>query len=216
MKQIMSILLLIIVSLSLSASESEFKYIQPYAVEEVPVSKAVKTEPKKTVKAPEKKQVKELKPIENVETTEEVCETDSDGDGVVDTKDLCPDTSKEFRVDGEGCPQTATLKVNFKTKKYNIEDKYIESLNTFATFLKDNVGYQVIIYGHTDSVGTNANNKILSNNRAKSVKEALINNYGIEKIRLTTIGEGEESPITTNTTTHGRAANRRIEVELIK
>ena len=43
-----------------------------------------------------------------------------------------------------------------------------------------------------------------------AVEEALINNYGIEKIRLTTIGEGEESPTTTNTTINGRAANRRI------
>jgi OOP family OmpA-OmpF porin len=214
MKQIISILSLVIASLSLNANvvESEFKYIQPIAVEEAPVAKVVK---KIVVKPKEQKQVKKLKAIKGVKTTEEICDTDSDGDGVVDTKDLCPDTSKEFRVDGDGCPQTSTLKVHFKTKKYNIQEKYIEDLNIFAKFLEDNPGYDVIIHGHTDNVGTNEDNRILSQNRANSVKEALVN-YGIEEIRLTTVGEGEESPTTTNSTAHGRAANRRIEVELIK
>ncbi|QFR48957.1 OmpA family protein [Sulfurimonas lithotrophica] len=143
------------------------------------------------------------------------CEVDSDGDGIADSKDTCPDTSKEFVVDGYGCPQTATLNVNFKSSKWDIDEKLISDLQTFALFLKENKGYDVIIYGYTDSVGKAAANKTLSQNRAEAVKEVLTR-YGISTTRLTAIGKGEENPIGDNSTKEGRAQNRRIEVELLQ
>ncbi|NCO00372.1 MAG: OmpA family protein [Epsilonproteobacteria bacterium] len=143
------------------------------------------------------------------------CELDSDDDGVVDSKDQCPNTSKDFVADGYGCPQTATLKVNFATNKYDVDDRLINQLQTFALFLKENPGYQVILYGYTDSIGDDAANKLLSQNRANAVKEALTR-YGISKMKLTAIGRGKENPVASNKTKEGRAKNRRIEVELIK
>ena len=143
------------------------------------------------------------------------CEVDSDNDGVVDSIDQCADTTKEFVVDAYGCPQTATLKVTFEPNKYNISDELINQLEDFALFLNENQGYSVIIYGYTDSSGYPAKNKILSQNRANSVREALIE-HGIEPDRLTAIGKGEADPIADNATPQGREENRRIEVELVQ
>ncbi|WP_373070618.1 OmpA family protein [Sulfurimonas sp.] len=143
------------------------------------------------------------------------CELDSDDDGIPDSKDQCPDTSKDFVVDGYGCPQTATINVTFKSGRWDIDQKLIDDLQNFALFLKENKGYDVIIYGYTDSLGKAAANKTLSQNRANSVKEALTR-YGISETRLTAIGKGELNPIGDNATKEGRALNRRIEVELLQ
>ncbi len=145
----------------------------------------------------------------------EGCELDSDGDGIADSKDQCPDTSKEFMVNNYGCPQTATLKVNFAPSKYDVSKELINDLKNFALFLKENIGYQVIIYGYTDSIGDAKINKRLSQKRANAVKEALIG-YGIKGTRLTSIGRGETDPIADNLHKEGRAKNRRIEVELLQ
>lgn len=188
---------------------NEFQYIQPIAVEEAPVKKVVEPKVKEIVKV--KPPVQEIK---EQETVEQVI-LDEDKDGVVDAQDQCPDTSKDFRVNEVGCPKTATLKINFAHNSYEIPNELIEDLERFAKFLEENVGYQVIIYGHTDNTGTEVYNESLSQNRANSVKNALIDR-GINKIRLTEIGKSELEPITDNETEEGRATNRRIEVELLQ
>ena len=143
------------------------------------------------------------------------CELDSDGDGIPDSRDKCPDTSRDFVVDGYGCPQTANLKIQFESGKHDVDEALIKQLETFALFLKENKGYQVVIYGYTDNVGNPEANKRLSQKRAEAVKEGLIR-YQISETRLTSIGMGDKNPIAENTTSQGRAANRRIEVELIQ
>ena len=145
----------------------------------------------------------------------EGCEPDMDEDGVPNVKDKCPDTSKDFIVDAYGCPQTAFLKINFKTKDFRIMDDSLPEVEEFALFLLDNMDYQVIIYGYTDSTENVDNNKRLSRNRAKAVMNALIN-YGVKLTRLTAIGMGSKKPIANNDTAEGRAQNRRIEIELLQ
>ncbi|AMG31803.1 hypothetical protein AL542_16620 [Grimontia hollisae] len=68
------------------------------------------------------------------------------------------------------------------------------------------------IIGHTDSVGSEAFNQKLSEQRAQSVANYFISN-GISAERLTIIGKGETSPIASNKTKEGRAKNRRVEIE---
>ncbi|MEM0933684.1 MAG: OmpA family protein, partial [Bacteroidota bacterium] len=71
------------------------------------------------------------------------------------------------------------------------------------------------VEGHTDSVGSAKTNQRLSESRANSVRDFLVDK-GIGADRLTAIGYGEDKPIATNNTRSGRAQNRRVEINLIK
>ena len=70
---------------------------------------------------------------------------------------------------------------------------------------------QLIIEGHTDSDGTTEHNQILSEKRAESVKLYLVSE-GISSSRLFTEGYGESVPVAPNTTSTGKAQNRRVEL----
>ena len=217
----------------------EFPLIQPVSVEEAPLlESAPKPQEEPRVEAPQEpaqQSTQEQAPQEQdgdkdgVQDSQDLCpntqegvkvdangcELDSDGDGVVDSKDKCPNTTKDFMVDGYGCPQTATLKVTFESGAYKLTDTIIKEVEEFALFLKNNKGYQVVIVGYTDNKGNAKQNKALSQKRADSVKKALLR-YGIKETRLTAVGRGVENPVADNATPEGRAANRRIEVELIQ
>jgi len=209
MKLTISILLALTISISLNADE--FSLIKPYAVEEAPVVTKVESITIIEEKPVVKEVIKEIKKPK-IETE---LKLDDDNDGVINSKDDCPDTSKEFMVDGYGCPQTMILDIKFESNKANLNTELIESLKDFAQFLKDNSGYQVIIYGHTDNTGSKETNKKLSQDRANAVLKGLVR-YDIEKFRLTAIGKGDLEPISDNETVEGRAENRRIEIELIQ
>lgn len=141
------------------------------------------------------------------------CPFDTDEDGVLDYKDECPDTMKGLSVDVKGCPVSMVLKLNFETDSYGILENSKEKVLEFAEFLKDNSAYNANIIGHTDSTGKEGYNMNLSQNRANSVKDMLVDN-GIDESRLDTQGRGELDPLETNRTAEGRASNRRIEVKL--
>ena len=81
--------------------------------------------------------------------------------------------------------------------------------------MKDNSTYAAKIIGHTDSIGSNKFNQILSEKRAEATKAFMVKK-GINSSRITTEGKGETSPIATNKTKEGQAQNRRIEVEITK
>ncbi len=139
---------------------------------------------------------------------------DSDKDGVFDDSDKCPNTPSGFKVDSDGCPLSATLRLNFvfDTNKITDPDSTAKVTN-FANFMKESPAYKASITGHTDSVGKDAYNQKLSEKRAEIVKKMLVD-QGVEADRLSTSGKGETQPVATNKTKEGRAENRRIEVEL--
>ncbi|MDD3631117.1 MAG: OmpA family protein, partial [Bacteroidales bacterium] len=87
-------------------------------------------------------------------------------------------------------------------------------LDEFIVFLNDHPTLQIGIEGHTDNVGSDEFNLILSENRAKAVYNYLVNN-GIDANRLQYKGFGESSPIATNETEEGRAMNRRTEFVIL-
>ena len=141
------------------------------------------------------------------------CPYDSDKDGIYDYMDECPNTILGLEVDVKGCPLKETLELNFERNSADISESSYDKILEFAQFLKDNKVYKVKIIGHTDSVGKTGVNMILSQERAASVKKALVFE-GVDASRITTEGKGEFEPIQSNRTPEGRKANRRIEVEL--
>ena len=83
-----------------------------------------------------------------------------------------------------------------------------------AKILRQKEHKGIIIEGHTDSIGTSEYNQLLSERRAKAIKELLVSK-GISASILTAKGVGEEKPIADNTTKEGRAQNRRVEFHVI-
>ncbi len=101
--------------------------------------------------------------------------------------------------------------VYFDYDKYNITAKYIEVLDDAARILDDFPKMTLLIEGHTDAIGSDAYNQVLSDNRAAAAKEFLVIN-GVIPDRITTKGMGKKEPYATNLTEDGRALNRRVEM----
>lgn len=138
---------------------------------------------------------------------------DADGDGVVNSKDECPDTPHGYKVDPKGCPVSVTLHLHFAFDSSVIPVSDYPEVEKLAKIMKENPPAKAIIVGHTDSIGTDAYNQGLSERRSKSFGAKLVEN-GIEADRIITSGKGEKEPIASNSTKEGRADNRRIEVKL--
>lgn len=100
--------------------------------------------------------------------------------------------------------------IYFESGKATILPESYAILNTAVKLLKDHSKVKIEVQGHTDSVGSNADNQLLSQARADAVRTYLINN-GIDKARMEAKGYGEVWPIATNDTKEGKAENRRIE-----
>ena len=103
-----------------------------------------------------------------------------------------------------------TLDVEFDFDKSTIKKGYYQDIDNLAQVMKDYPDLNVVIEGHTDSVGTAAYNKKLSQRRAEAVKKYMVEK-GIDENRLKAQGFGEEKPIASNKTKEGRQQNRRVE-----
>ncbi len=151
-------------------------------------------------------------------------DTDKDGDGIVDRLDKCPDVPG---VPPDGCPKKYRLvvvkhnqiqikqQVHFATNRWRILPDSFELLNEVAEALKDSQNIRVRVEGHTDNVGSAVHNMTLSQHRAESVSEYLIE-HGIDASRLVSQGFGFTRPIASNASRMGRAQNRRVEFHIIK
>jgi len=104
--------------------------------------------------------------------------------------------------------------VLFATGKANLSPDANKSVAKLVEFLKKYQKRNVLIEGHTDSVGSDDYNLTLSRGRADSVKYKLVGD-GIEAGRITTVGYGEQFPLASNDTMAGKAQNRRVEVIIL-
>lgn len=104
--------------------------------------------------------------------------------------------------------------VLFATGKAELSTKANVSVGKLADFLKKHPSRNVLIEGHTDSVGSEDYNMALSQKRADSVKLKLVED-GIDADRITTVGYGEKFPVVGNDNPAGRAQNRRVDVIIL-
>jgi len=177
-----------------------------------------------------------------VEAPVEAPPSDTDGDGVTDDVDTCPDTPAGTAVDEKGCPpapveregcrapgageainlegcatgEAVVLKgVNFETGSSRLTANAKVILNQVADSLAAAPHLRVEIGGHTDAQGSDAFNLKLSDRRAQAAKDYLVAR-GIDAARLTSKGYGESQPVDTNETTDGRELNRRVEMKVLE
>ena len=167
-------------------------------------------------------------------------EKDGDGDGIPDFADICPDTPNGVTVSQDGCPaQTTVVKVVkepdsavndddrsqkhlagnldnilFDFDRFELKSQYYYDLDKIAAMLRQNPDTKIEIQGHTDNVGSAEYNQRLSEKRAGTVKNYLVEK-GIEKERLFPKGFGFTIGTAPNENETGRALNRRVEISPI-
>jgi outer membrane protein OmpA-like peptidoglycan-associated protein len=102
------------------------------------------------------------------------------------------------------------LYINFRTGSAEIQASAEPVLRELMEALRANGAMRLRLVGHTDSTGTPAGNRTLSQRRAESVRTWLVR-QGIEANRFAAEGRGQDEPIADNTTDQGRALNRRVQ-----
>lgn len=139
---------------------------------------------------------------------------DDDRDGVLNSRDKCPNTPAGAKVDSDGCEcgDIILRGVTFVTDSAEITPQGRLVLDSLVDGLKRRAGTKLEVRGHTDSVGSEAYNLALSQRRADSVKAYLVSK-GLNGDDLTTAGLGEMMHIATNDTAEGREQNRRVTLQ---
>lgn len=147
-------------------------------------------------------------------------QTDSDGDGVPDYRDDCPNTPRNHVVDSRGCTVYTTeqvsenLRVGFAFDSARVTSDYHGDIRRLADFMKEHSDTEVVINGHTDLIGTAEYNRGLSERRAKAVADILVNSHGINRSRITTVGHGMSRPVVNEISLSANERNRRTEAAL--
>ncbi len=156
---------------------------------------------------------------------------DNDRDGIVDTRDKCPEVPEAINgiEDDDGCPDEGDgsvqltgnrieilERVYFDTSRASIKPRSHSVLDQVASVMKAHPDIRRLrVRGHTDARGSEKSNLKLSQQRAVSVKEYLVNQE-VEAERLSARGYGETHPIASNDTAEGRAKNRRVEFHIVE
>ena len=158
------------------------------------------------------------------------CPSDTDGDGVPDGIDQCPNTPAGLKVDALGCPIEVTEKetemldtgmirlqnVNFETGKATLLPDSYAALDEVGGILLKWPQLSIEIGGHTDSRGRAEKNQMLSEARAKSVKDYLVDKFpGLATAQLSTKGYGSNRPLVPNTSALNMSKNRRVEFKVM-
>jgi outer membrane protein OmpA-like peptidoglycan-associated protein len=123
---------------------------------------------------------------------------------------------EKISSDGESETYRLNVEVLFDTNSDQLKTNYLTHLNKFSEEMKRRGFSKMQIEGHTDSIGDANYNLDLSERRARSVKNYMVNTYGLAGSKITTIGFGEIKPIANNANFQGRQKNRRVEFKVWK
>jgi outer membrane protein OmpA-like peptidoglycan-associated protein len=104
--------------------------------------------------------------------------------------------------------------ITFEVDKSDLKPNFVEVLDSVALVLKEYKSTMIEVAGHTDSTGSDSYNQLLSQQRAQSVSNVLVQS-GVEGVRIDTVGYGEKMPTASNKTPNGRQQNRRVELTLL-
>ncbi|USD33812.1 MULTISPECIES: OmpA family protein [Vibrio] len=104
--------------------------------------------------------------------------------------------------------------IGFQTNSYNLDPSIHNTLRGVAKILVEYPDTSLVIEGHTDSTGSDTTNQVLSERRAESVRSYLLS-QGVAAGRAIARGNGERFPLCSNSTSDGRACNRRVEIKIL-
>jgi outer membrane protein OmpA-like peptidoglycan-associated protein len=130
---------------------------------------------------------------------------------VVEKEQMRQEISATDMLDALNKDGFVALDIHFDTGKSTIRDESRPMIDQIVTLLTDNGDLKLSIEGHTDNAGDAKSNKTLSEQRAKSVMDALTK-AGVDGKRLSAIGYGQDRPVADNRNEEGRAKNRRVEL----
>jgi outer membrane protein OmpA-like peptidoglycan-associated protein len=148
------------------------------------------------------------------------CSLDSDHDGVNDCQDKCPGTYACHRVGPDGCPVPLAdsvrvrLEVKFDLDEANIQPGFEQNLSRLRGILLKYPEVRATLEGHTDTSGPRPHNQELSEHRANSCRDFVLEGGGIDPARVKAVGYGPDRPIASNNTHRGRKLNRRMAAEI--
>ncbi|MCL7927821.1 MAG: thrombospondin type 3 repeat-containing protein [marine benthic group bacterium] len=152
------------------------------------------------------------------------CPLDSDGDGIYDGLDQCPGTPAGANVDDRGCLISIELTdVEFEFDSFELTATAKTYVDRIAEEIMSQVDPQgqgrLELRGHTDSRGAESYNQMLSEKRAQSVLDHMLEvepGLAAYRDRISAVGFGETQPIASNDTDEGRQRNRRVEFHIVR
>lgn len=130
---------------------------------------------------------------------------------VVEKGELRQDVTASWMLEALEKEGRVALYINFDTGKATLRPDAKPVVEEIAKLLSQNPALKLSVEGHTDTVGGAKANKKLSEDRARAVVAALVE-QGIDAKRLISKGFGQEKPVASNDTDDGRAKNRRVEL----
>jgi len=116
--------------------------------------------------------------------------------------------------DGDNIILNMPGNLTFDTDSTTVKSSFRPVLDAVSEVLKEYKSTMIQVAGHTDSTGGDKYNLMLSQQRAQSVAN-ILGGFGVEQVRMDTVGFGETQPIASNGTASGREQNRRVELTLL-
>lgn len=141
---------------------------------------------------------------------------DNDNDGISDANDQCNDTPAQVKVDSKGCAlyseKSVEIKLNvaFANNSSIVEPAMMNDIQRLADFMKAYKNTSVVIEGHSSATGSAKYNLMLSQKRADSVKNTLVNEFNIDASRLNAKGFGQTQLLAEGTSSAANKMNRRV------
>lgn len=144
------------------------------------------------------------------------CPLDSDGDGIIDCEDKCP--NEKGSKENNGCPDWVSIDLStlyFDLDKADLRPETKAELDKLVQTLSASKEYNIVVGGHACNLGTNKHNMELSEKRAQEVVKYLLSK-GVNNAYVGSNNYGEEKPAVPNTSETNRQKNRRVEWEVAK
>lgn len=145
---------------------------------------------------------------------------DDDNDGVINARDLCPDTPSLSEIDNDGCgtfvktSKLQSLHILFANDSSDIPPVFVSQIRQMAEFLNTYPSASIEIKGYASKVGSQEHNLNLSKRRSEAVESQLLR-YGVERNRVRIVGFGDTELASHGDTQVAHALNRRVTATVV-